>query len=119
MKKRSLKKEIRPTRIDQLLVLAGHVQSRERAKALIKAGHVLIDGKPIFKVATKCALGAKIEVTAKDIPWVSRAALKLEGALDRWPINITNATCLDIGASINRGFYRGSIASGGETSVCS
>ena len=80
-------------------MLAGHVQSRERAKALIKAGHVLIDGKPIFKVATKCALGAKIEVTAKDIPWVSRAALKLEGALDRWPINITNATCLDVGAS--------------------
>jgi 23S rRNA (cytidine1920-2'-O)/16S rRNA (cytidine1409-2'-O)-methyltransferase len=89
----------RLTRLDQLLVQLGYAQSRERAKALIKAGHVLVDGKPIIKVSTQCALDAKIEVTAKDIPWVSRAGLKLEKALDTWPINVADAVCLDVGAS--------------------
>lgn len=86
-------------RLDQLLVQLGYAQSRERAKALIKAGHVLVNGNPITKVATQCAPNAAIEVTVGDIPWVSRAGLKLEKALETWPIHVTDAVCLDVGAS--------------------
>lgn len=89
----------KPVRLDQLLVQLGHAQSRERAKALIKAGYVLVDGNLITKVATRCAPDVAIDMTAEDIPWVSRAGLKLEKALDMWPVNVTNAVCLDIGAS--------------------
>ena len=86
-------------RLDQLLVQLGHAQSRERAKALIQAGHVLIDGNPITKVAAQCAPDAAIEMVVKDIPWVSRAGLKLEKALETWPVAVTDAVCLDVGAS--------------------
>lgn len=88
-----------PLRLDQLLIQLGYAQSRERAKALIKAGHVLVDGNPITKVSTKCTPDVTIEMTAEDIPWVSRAGLKLEKALETWPINVVDAVCLDIGAS--------------------
>jgi len=88
-----------PLRLDQLLIQLGYAQSRERAKALIKAGHVLVDGNPITKVSTKCTPDVVIEMTAEDIPWVSRAGLKLEKALETWPINVADAVCLDVGAS--------------------
>ena len=88
-----------PLRLDQLLVQLGYAQSRERAKTLIKEGHVLVDGNPITKVATQCAPDVAIEVTVEDIPWVSRAGLKLEKALETWPVHVANAVCLDIGAS--------------------
>lgn len=86
-------------RLDKLLVQLGYAQSRERAKALITAGHVLVAGNPITKMATQCAPNAMIEVTVEDIPWVSRAGLKLEKALEMWPIHVTHAVCLDVGAS--------------------
>ena len=91
--------ETRPTRLDQLLVRLGHTQSRERAKVLIESGQVLVDGKPITKAATLCALDAVIEVTGEDIPWVSRAGLKLAKALETWPIDVAATVCLDVGAS--------------------
>ncbi|NQV13532.1 MAG: TlyA family RNA methyltransferase [Parcubacteria group bacterium] len=90
---------MRQVRLDRLLVQLGYAQSRERAKALIKAGHVLVDGKPITRVATQCTPDTVIELTVGDIPWVSRAGLKLEKALETWPIYVTNAVCLDVGAS--------------------
>ena len=92
-------KKMYSIRLDLLLVQLGYAQSRERAKTLIKAGHVLVNGKPIFRVATQCASDAAIEVTVKDIPWVSRAGLKLKKALETWPIDVANAVCLDVGAS--------------------
>lgn len=95
----SEREKMRPVRLDKLLIQLGYAQSRERAKALIKAGHVLINGEPITKVATQCAPDTAIEVTVGDIPWVSRAGLKLKKALETWPIHVTNAVCLDVGAS--------------------
>ncbi len=92
-------KKTQLTRLDKLLVQLGYAQSRERAKALIKAGHVLIDGKSIIKVFTQCTPDAAIEVTVKDIPWVSRAGLKLEKALKTWRVDVIDAVCLDVGAS--------------------
>ena len=92
-------KKVQSLRLDQLLIQLGYAQSRERAKALIKTGHVLVNGNPITKVSKKCTPDVAIEVTAEDIPWVSRAGLKLEKALETWPINVANAVCLDVGAS--------------------
>ncbi|MFH1745196.1 MAG: TlyA family RNA methyltransferase [bacterium] len=91
--------KMRPIRIDQLLVQFGYAQSRERAKTLIKDGHVSVDGKPITKVSAQFIQDAAIEVAVKDIPWVSRAGLKLKKALETWPINVANSVCLDVGSS--------------------
>ena len=60
---------------------------------------MLVNGSPITKVAARFSSDATIEMTAKDIPWVSRAGLKLEKALNVWPINVADTVCLDIGAS--------------------
>jgi len=86
-------------RLDQLLVQRKYAQSRERAKALIKAGRVLVDGVVVHKPSVGCSSDASIEVVGGDIPWVSRAGLKLEKALDIWPIDVARKACLDIGAS--------------------
>ncbi len=64
-------KKIQLIRLDQLLIQLGYAQSRERAKALIKAGYVLVDGSPVIKVAKRCASDARIEVMVGDISWVS------------------------------------------------
>ncbi|MFH0749719.1 MAG: TlyA family RNA methyltransferase, partial [Candidatus Gottesmanbacteria bacterium] len=89
----------RRIRLDELLVQLGYAQSRERAKALIQSGYVLVDGNLIIKASAQYVQGVVIKMTAKDIPWVSRAGLKLEKALKTWPININNTICLDVGSS--------------------
>lgn len=86
-------------RLDQRLVQLGYAGSRERAKTLIKAGQVRINGQPCTKTATRCHPNTVIEVTAKDISWVSRAGLKLEKALEKWPVKVLDTICLDVGAS--------------------
>ncbi|HSB17762.1 MAG TPA: TlyA family RNA methyltransferase [Bryobacteraceae bacterium] len=85
-------------RLDQLLVERGLAESREKAKALVLAGHVLIDGqkagKPGQTVSTQC----RLELVER-LPYVSRAGIKLAAALDRFGIDVTGRVCLDIGAS--------------------
>lgn len=93
------KEKMIPVRLDQLLVQLGYAQSRERAKALIKAGKVLVHGNAAVKAAMSCDPNVTLIVTGKDIPWVSRAGLKLERALETWPIHTTGAVCLDVGSS--------------------
>lgn len=88
-----------PLRLDQVLVSLGYAKSRERAKTLIKEGGVFVNGKKATKASLKCVKGSEIKVTTKDIPWVSRGGLKMEKALDTWPIDVADKVCLDIGAS--------------------
>lgn len=87
------------SRLDQLLVDRGLVASRERARALILAGDVLVGGHPITKAGTAVDAGAEITLRTPDHPWVSRGGLKLVHALDTFAIDVTGATALDIGAS--------------------
>ncbi|MBU4536471.1 TlyA family RNA methyltransferase [Patescibacteria group bacterium] len=94
-----MEEEIKLIRLDSLLVQLGYAQSRERAKNLIQSGYVLINGKIITKISAKYPFEVKLEVTAKDINWVSRAGLKLEKALKLWLIDVNNLVCLDIGSS--------------------
>lgn len=86
-------------RLDKLLVERGLVKSRERAKALIMAGRVLVDGKVVDKAGTLIPEGAVVELKGEDIPYVSRGGLKLKTAIDEFGLDVGGFTCLDVGAS--------------------
>jgi 23S rRNA (cytidine1920-2'-O)/16S rRNA (cytidine1409-2'-O)-methyltransferase len=86
------------SRIDQLLVERGLVDSRVKAQALILAGEVLIDGQKADKPGRSVASDCKLELLAK-IPYVSRGGYKLAGALDHFHIDVPGWTCVDVGSS--------------------
>lgn len=86
-------------RLDQLLAERALVPSRERARALILAGRVLVDEQKIDKAGAPVAVDCKIRLLGDDLRYVSRGGLKLEGALKHWPISVTDRHCLDVGAS--------------------
>ncbi|MBW1858518.1 MAG: TlyA family RNA methyltransferase [Deltaproteobacteria bacterium] len=86
-------------RLDLLLVERGLAPSRERAQALILAGKVWVEGKRISKAGAQVLADAAIEITGKDIPYVSRGGVKLEAALGAFNLDVTGLTCLDVGAS--------------------
>lgn len=86
-------------RLDQALVARGLAPSRARARALIEAGAVTLDGAPASKSAQPVAPGAVVAVAADPNPWVSRAGLKLAHALDVFGLSPAGAVALDLGAS--------------------
>ena len=86
-------------RIDMFLVDRGLVPSRERARALILAGRVLVNEQKIDKPGASVAADAAVRLLGDDMAYVSRGGLKLEAALDHWQIDVNNRACLDIGAS--------------------
>jgi len=86
-------------RIDVLLVERGLVASRERARALILAGRVLVQEQKVDKAGASFASDVAIRLLGDDMPYVSRGGLKLAGALEHWPIQVAGRSCLDVGAS--------------------
>ena len=86
-------------RLDRALVAAGLAPSRARARALIEAGGVRVDGAVATRPAVAVAAGAALAVEADPNPWVSRAGLKLEHALDAFGLDPAGAVALDLGAS--------------------
>ncbi|MGI6360859.1 MAG: TlyA family RNA methyltransferase [Bacillota bacterium] len=86
-------------RLDILLVEKGFFPAREKAKAAIMAGEVLVDGKRVDKAGSATELGAKIQVKSKELPYVSRGGLKLAKALDVFAVDPNGMTVLDIGSS--------------------
>lgn len=86
-------------RLDKLLVDRGLVASRERARALVMRGAVLVDGHPQTKPGAPIDVTREIVVREPDHPYVSRGALKLVAGLDRFEIDPDGTTALDIGAS--------------------
>jgi 23S rRNA (cytidine1920-2'-O)/16S rRNA (cytidine1409-2'-O)-methyltransferase len=89
----------RRIRLDAALVERGLAASRERARALIMAGHVSVNGQPMSKAGTAIATDAQISIAEPDHPYVSRGGLKLAQALDDFGIDPTTRHALDIGAS--------------------
>jgi len=89
------------TRLDVLLVERGFVSSREKAKALIMAGDVFINGQREDKPGTSFQEDKikNIEVRGATIPFVSRGGLKLDKAVKTFNLDFTGFTCMDIGAS--------------------
>jgi 23S rRNA (cytidine1920-2'-O)/16S rRNA (cytidine1409-2'-O)-methyltransferase len=86
-------------RLDVLLVERGLAQSRERARALILAGRVLVNEQKVDKPGSTVPAEAPIRLLGDDMPYVSRGGLKLAAALDHWQIGVAGRACLDIGAS--------------------
>jgi 23S rRNA (cytidine1920-2'-O)/16S rRNA (cytidine1409-2'-O)-methyltransferase len=86
------------TRLDQLLFERGLAPSREKAKALILAGQVKVNGQRSDKAGKEVESDAQIEVAAPP-PYVGRGGFKMAKALDHWAIDPTGWVCLDIGSS--------------------
>lgn len=87
------------SRLDLLMLTRGLAPTRERARALILAGHVSVGGTPVTKAGTAVADDAVVVLRQPDHPWVSRGGLKLDHALQVFGIDVTGALALDIGAS--------------------
>ncbi|SFP95755.1 23S rRNA (cytidine1920-2'-O)/16S rRNA (cytidine1409-2'-O)-methyltransferase [Lachnospiraceae bacterium XBB1006] len=86
-------------RLDVLLVNRNLAPSREKAKALIMAGDVFVDGQREDKAGASFSTDVSIEIHGNTLRYVSRGGLKLEKAMKEFPINLTDAICMDIGAS--------------------
>ena len=89
----------RKQRLDKLVVERALAPSRERARSLILAGLVSVDGKPATKAGSSFPLDASITLKKDACPYVSRGGLKLAGALDDFCIHPEGRNCVDIGAS--------------------
>lgn len=85
-------------RLDELLVQRGLAESRAKARALILAGQVLVNGRRGLKAGELVAPEARVEILAP-LPYVSRGGLKLQAALDHFRIAVEGRVCLDVGAS--------------------
>lgn len=86
-------------RLDQYLHQNGMVQSRERAKALIMAGIVYVNEEKSDKPGNLIAEDATVEIRGDDLRYVSRGGLKLEKAMQTFPLTPSGKVCMDIGAS--------------------
>jgi 23S rRNA (cytidine1920-2'-O)/16S rRNA (cytidine1409-2'-O)-methyltransferase len=86
-------------RIDALLVQKGLVPSRERARALILAGRVLVSEQKVDKPGVAFPEDVPLRLLGEDLRYVSRGGLKLEAAVAHWHIPVEGRACLDIGTS--------------------
>ena len=87
------------TRLDLLLVARGLAPTRERARALILAGQVSVDGRPLTKAGAPVPEDADVTLKQPDHPWASRGGLKLDHAITTFGLDVRGLTVLDIGAS--------------------
>ena len=86
-------------RLDKLLVDRGLAPSRERARALILGGKVMVAGQVVDKAGAPVSPSAEVALREADHPYVSRGGLKLERALDVFAVSPAGKVALDIGAS--------------------
>ena len=86
-------------RLDVLLVNRNLAESREKAKAVIMAGNVFVDGQREDKAGTTFSPDVSIEVKGHALPYVSRGGLKLEKALAVFDVNVKDKVCTDVGSS--------------------
>lgn len=85
-------------RLDVLLAGRGLAPSRSRARAMIMAGEVLVDGQRVDKAGTRVAKTSTLELREKP-RYVSRGGDKLEAAVVAFPLRIAGSLCADVGAS--------------------
>jgi len=90
---------LRKERLDKLLVEKGIVRNRERARALIMAGKVAVEGKLIDKPGVQINVEANLKLRGNEPPYVSRGGEKLEGALKTFGIDPKGMVVMDVGAS--------------------
>lgn len=86
-------------RLDVLLVERGFAVSREKAKAVIMAGIVYVEGQKEDKAGSTFEETVNIEVRGNTLKYVSRGGLKLEKAMEQFDLSLDGKTCMDVGAS--------------------
>jgi 23S rRNA (cytidine1920-2'-O)/16S rRNA (cytidine1409-2'-O)-methyltransferase len=86
-------------RLDLLLVQRGLVESREKAKRMIMAGLVEVDSHVSDKPGHLIPVSSEIFLKKSSLPYVSRGGLKLEAALDHFPVEVKGKVLMDVGAS--------------------
>lgn len=86
-------------RLDVLLVKRNLAASREKAKAIIMAGDVFVDGQREDKAGTPVLETAQIEIKGNTLPYVSRGGLKLEKAMAVFDVSVAGCVCTDVGSS--------------------
>jgi 23S rRNA (cytidine1920-2'-O)/16S rRNA (cytidine1409-2'-O)-methyltransferase len=94
-----MSRPIETIRLDQLLLNAGLVASRSRARDAISRGTVRVNGRTVTKPSSTFPANVTIEIDDPAQAYVSRAALKLKAALDAFGFDPAGLDCLDIGAS--------------------
>ena len=87
------------TRLDAAIFARGLCESREKAKALVMAGCVYINGIKELKPGTPVKQTDELTVRDSSLKYVSRGGLKLEKAIKCFPIHLRDAVCIDVGAS--------------------
>ena len=100
-------------RLDVAMVEQGLAESRQKAQAIIMAGQVYVNGQKVDKAGAPVTEDAAIEVRGKTLRYVSRGGLKLEKAMQLWPITLKGFICADIGASTG-GFTECMLQNGAE-----
>lgn len=103
-------------RLDQALVQRGSARSRAVAAQLLQDGRVRVAGAVVSKPSTQVGADTVVEVDGDAERWVGRAAYKLVAALQRFPINVPGARCIDVGASTG-GFTQVLLDAGARTVV--
>ena len=86
-------------RLDVAVFEGGYAPSREKAKAIIMAGQVYVNNQKIDKAGTEIKRDDKLEVRGATLKYVSRGGLKLEKAMQCFPIILKDKVCMDVGAS--------------------
>jgi 23S rRNA (cytidine1920-2'-O)/16S rRNA (cytidine1409-2'-O)-methyltransferase len=94
-----LAQELKKARLDTVLVERALAPSRERARALILAGQVTVNGAVVSKAGAPVAADAQIDLATPDHPYVGRGGVKLAHALDAFGIDPRGRHALDVGAS--------------------
>ncbi|HEY1865449.1 MAG TPA: TlyA family RNA methyltransferase [Candidatus Acidoferrales bacterium] len=87
------------TRLDVALVERGLVETRQKAQAVILAGHVRVSGQLADKPGALVATDAAIKMVGETLRYASRGGLKLAGALEGFGVDATGQICLDAGCS--------------------
>ncbi|MFV0415182.1 MAG: TlyA family RNA methyltransferase [Chthoniobacterales bacterium] len=98
MSEKSDKNKPKKLRVDQLLLVRGLVASREKAQRLIMANQVRVEGQPVDKSGRLVSVDAELEVLEPE-KYVGRGGLKLEGALEKFGVEVAGKRCLDVGSS--------------------
>lgn len=86
-------------RLDVAVFERGLAETREKAKAMIMAGSVYLNGQKALKGGVSVTEKDNIEVRGSVNPYVSRGGLKLEKAMKSFPIKLEGKICMDVGAS--------------------
>lgn len=89
----------RRVRADVAVVAQGLAPSREKARALILAGEVLVGDRPIEKAGELVGADAALRLRSEPMPFVSRGGLKLQHALAAFGVDPRGVVAVDIGAS--------------------